>query len=523
VDAPQTLTPVQPAQRRRGRPYRPPVDPSSYASAAGGEIERIAWLLGTTRLYASGGAYFSRRDFVPALVGAGVPADESRVSRWEAAGVAAPDSVIDGYERVLGLGRGELLVVANCLRPVTLPAPQPATLDELHTVLDPLFELVLDGSPTGADWLRLSDTLLAQPAIYLPPDLWERLASRLLNELGRSLHLGYASRLLALRRLLAVGVARRHVVPAIGRVAIDHCAPRTADAIALLQYVPGAYGTGVAMRLLDSDQEVHRRGAARAVAAMLASHTFDMDAMPALEATAIRLLGEDENATHIADLVRRMPGDSLERVRAAVHGHPAMALVLRTSEVVSADTARQVALRIAEEAVRFVTEILGSEPDPMLERLTREALFHSHAERRHRAAMLLAFSPFRVGVATGITTALTSGADAYMSGRLTRLLRFCVSAEELPVLLELSSSTDPTVRAHALRAIGNVPAELDELEAAALAVQAEPWSNSRHAEATMYALGMHGWADVTPGANGANGAVGELCAWWSEAGSRLTA
>ena len=513
---PQTLTA---AARKRGRPYRPPADPSPYAAASGGENERIAWLLGTTRLYAADSVYYSRQDFVPALVDAGIPADESRVSRWEAAGVVAPDNVIEGYERVLGLRPGQLQVVASCLRPITAPAPQQTTADDLHATLDPLFDAVLDGDPTGDDWLRLSETLLAHPTVYLRAELWEQMASRLLNELGRSVLRGYAARLLALRRLMSLAVAQRHVVPAIGRVAIDPCAPRTPDAIALLQYVPGAYGTGVAMRLLDSDREVHRRGAARALAAMLASHTFDMEAMSALEAASIRLLGEDENATHIADLVRRMPGDSLERVRAAVNGHPGLALVLRTSELLGTDAARQMALRIAEEAVREVTQIRGSEPDPMLERLVREALFHSHAERRRRAAMLLAFSPFRAGIASGISTALTSGIDAYIAGRLTRLLRFCVSPDELPILLELSSNTDPNIRMHALQAIGNVPAELDELEASALAVQAEPWSNTRHTEVTMYALGMHGWTDVTPGAHET---VAEHCAWWSSAGGRLT-
>lgn len=511
--------PVDSPQRKRGRPYRPPADRSPYAAATGGSQERIAWLLGTNRLWGGDGAFASRRAFVPALAAAGVPADESRLSRWEAGGVPLSNAVVEGYERALGLAPLQLAAVTQCLRPVVPPASGRIDSDELHALFDPLFDLVLDGEPAGADWLGFTEALLAHPGVYLRPGVWEQLARRLLTELGRSIHLAYSARLLALRRLLVHPVAQRHVVYAIGHVATDRCAPRSADAIALVQHVGGAFGTGVAMRLFNSDQEAHRRGASRAMAAMLARDDFDEESLPALEAAAVRQLSEDETAVHVADLVLRMPLAVAERIRAAFRGHPAMELVGRAGELVSNDVSRQVAQRVAEEARRQTTGPSGADPDPMLERLLREALFHANAERRSQAGMLLMFSPFRDGIASGVAAQLATGPEPPVAGRLVRLLRYCITKEELPALLALQPAADAGARPHALQAIAHLPVALDPADASALAAQPDVWRDPRLAAATMYALGMHGHAELAAGRPEA----ADFAAWWRTTGPRLTA
>jgi len=510
---------VDSPKRRRGRPYRPPADRSPYASATGGVPERIAWLLGTNRLWAGDGAFASRRAFVPALAAAGVPTDESRLSRWEAAGAPISNAVIEGYEQALGLPALQLSAVAQYLRPIVPPAPNRLGSHELHALFDPLFDLVLDGEPAGADWLTFTQALLAHPGVYLRPAVWEQVARRLLTELGRSMHLAYSTRLLALRRLLAHPVAQRHVVYAIGHVATDPRAPRSADAIALVQHVGGAFGTGVALRLFNSDQEAHRRGACRAMAAMLARDEFDDESLPALEAAAVRQLSDDETALHVADLVLRMPMLVAERIKVAFRGHPAMELVGRGGELVSNDVSRQVAVRVADEGRRQAAGPGPRDPDPMLERLVREALFHANAERRSQAAMLLMFSPFRDGVASGVAAQLATGPEPAVAGRLVRLLRYCISKDELPALLALQPAADAGARPHALQAIAHLPVALDPADATALAEQPGVWKDPRLAAATMYALGMHGHAALAA----KHPEAANLVAWWKATGPRLTA
>lgn len=512
--------------RKRGRPYRPPVDPTPYAAVTGGADARIAWLLGTTRLHAAEGRFANRRDFVPALAGAGISCDESRISRWESGSTHVPLSVIAGYEQVLELPQNRLTAVAQHLSPApAIGNSRKELTPESHRRLDELVDLTLDGAPSGSDWLDLADILAEHPTVYMRADIWRDLTARLLAELCRSLGVGYVTRLVTLRTLLTHPVVQHHVVRAIGQFVMDPCSVRVADAVALLQHVPGAKGTPIVMRLLGSDSEPIRRGAARAAAAMLARDDFAPEHLPELETTLPWLLSLDEQATHAAEVVRQLPPASQERVRAAVRRpHHGLELVLKHAETVPPETARSLGTSLATEAQVHAGGPSAGEPDHLLQRLVREALFHAHPERRSQAATLLMASGFREGISRACGHLL--GSDGGATGvPVARLLKYCFATRELPIVFgaAVGGVRGPTdgVRVHALHALGHLPQRLSVQQARLLAAGIGD-AERRIVDATLYALGMHGRSDVV-GQDSPAPRVRELHRWWSGAGERLLA
>lgn len=512
-----------PQPRRRGRPYRPAIDPSPYTGVVSNGGVRMSWLLGTTRLHGHGGRYANRRDFVPALEAAGLHSDESRVSRWESGSAQVGSAVATGYEAVLGLPHGLLRSVGYLMHP---PAPpvQGAGAKELgpadYRELDRLIDVCLDGSPTGQEWLSLSDALAGLPGVFLRSQTWRSLGLRLLCELCRSLGVGYATRLAALRRLLTHPMAQHQLVLAIGEFVMDPASVRLGDAIATLQHVPGKRTTALVMRLLGSDNEAVRRGAARCAAAMLAAGTFGEAHLADLEAAVIRLIGHGHDEVYLADVVRRMPDEAARRILQSLRGRPMLEVVLRHGESVAPTTSRQTAASIAAAAQYRLATSAHSEPDQMLERLIREAMFHAHAERRSQAGTLLMASPYAQGIARACAEFL-NGSDAEVSARAAALMRYCVTADELPVLLAAAADSSglrsDVVRRHATVALAHAPAPLEREQAALLAHRAAPW-NDRLSEATIYSLGMHGHAPTN--APGAPGWVREAAAWWADNGPR---
>lgn len=503
-----------PAPKRRGRPYRPPVDTTPYDDVVGGGATRVAWLLGTTRLHARGGTYASRRHFVVALNDRGVVCDEPRVSRWESGGSTATIGVIRAYEDVLGLTPYSLVAVAAMTddgvagsRVATSVAP-----------MDVLLDATLDGAPTGADWLELVGQLAAHPSLYMRADTWTAISEKLVSELCRSTGAGYTTRRYALRSLVTHPAASPHVVRAIEGYVADPCAQRSSDVIALLQHLPAEAATSHLLALLEDERPSVQRGAARAVAALLARGSLAADAALTLEHTVRERLAADPMALHLADVARQLPCGAADRIRAALGDDPLLGPVVTHSELLPADTSELVSAGVALAAQSKMTL---QEPDPMLARLVREALFHSNGERRSQASSLLLASPYRAGLSRACASYL-DGADADVSGRLARLLRYCIDRPEFPLALGAAiQGNSPAVRHNALRAIGHVPVELTAAQAMLLVNGAAPWDDAMVVDGTLYALGMHGHADLAGRAVPGLQRVSDLSAWWLRHGGRV--
>ena len=508
-----------PTQRRRGRPYHLPVDPSPFADPTGGVNVRLAWLLGASRLGAADGAFANRRAFLPALVAeTGVPCDESRISRWESGHSAVPPEVLAAYETVLAMPPGSLRALALRLAPALR---MPADADNDTPPLDALLALVLTGEPVGNDWLTLTEVLAARPAISLEASTWSALCGRLIGELARATPLAALPRRAAVRRLLRHAVAQRHMADAIDE-ALGHPWPvRPAEVAALVQHAPDASARVVS--LLGSGPDVARRGALRAAAALLAREAFAPAKLADLATLLVELLSVSRADLDLADVIHRLPVTCAWRVRHAAAGSPTLGLITPTGEIVDPAIADSVAGGLATAAQRSAPGALGTATDPMLERLVREALFHGHVERRDQSLALLRLSPYADHLAVAAAADLCDGAGQSRA-RQAALLRLCGSPRQLPVLVAAATGADPAVAAAALAALGDNPHRLTEAQARlVLPREAEP--DLRLLDAALDTLGRHGHmglalplAQDTRIARRVEGRI----AWWTEAGARVT-
>ena len=506
--------------RGRGRPYRPPLDSSPWSSVAGGTGARIAWLLGTSRMLHAGGAYANRQEFLPELTARGLKVDNTKLSRWESGNGPLSPAIVQAYEEILGLPAQQLRSTVSLLTgssAAPTPAEDPAAAER---TLDTLVERVLGGESCGGDcWVRLTSELAAHPAIYLRSVLWRSLATQLISELSRSVGVAYTARLAALHQLIAHPMAHNDVIAAIGQYVTDPHAVRVDDVIASLAQSPSAGGRFLALGLLASGDADLQNGAARAIGAMQAAHAWSSSLDASLESGLIDLLGASTATadTHLhADLLRYLDADARERVTKAV-GEPQHQFLLDHATLTSPATASLIAANVTASAQESAP-MVGDAPDPMLERLVREALFHAHSERRHRAAVLLAASPYAAGIG-GAAAGLFNADDPLIARRAADLLRFAITPAETDHVLKAPVQRSEEVQAAALTALGHVP-ELDDSHVEHVLRQSHPWETEPQADAALYVLGMHGLTDRLA-AHEVPARVSSAAEWWRRTGARV--
>lgn len=515
--------------RGRGRPYRPPLDSSPWSSVTGGIGARTAWLLGTSRMLQADGAYANRQEFLPQLTARGLKVDNTKLSRWESgAGLLSP-AIVQAYEEILGLPAQHLRSTVSLLTGSTAtpaPAEDPAAAER---TLDTLVERVLgEDVCTGDHWVRLTSELAAHPAIYLRSVLWRSLATQLISELCRSVGVAYTARLAALHQLIAHPMAHNDVIAAIGQYVTDPHAVRVDDVIAALAQSPSAGGRFLALGLLASGDCDLQHGATRAIGAMLAANAWSETLNASLESGLIELLvtdteGGDGSAgttteTHLhADLLRYLDADARERVTKAIGERLQHVFVLDHATLVSPATASLIAARVTASAQESAP-MAGDAPDPMLERLVREALFHAHSERRHRSAVLLAASPYAAGIGAA-AAGLLNADDPLVARRAADLLRFVITTAETDHVLSAPVERTHEVQVAALAALGHVP-ELADAHVDDVLRQGHPWSVEQHCDATIYVLGMHGLTDRIA-SHDVPARVTSAAAWWRRTGSRV--
>ncbi|MGZ6677296.1 MAG: hypothetical protein ACXVD1_08640 [Nocardioides sp.] len=507
--------------RGRGRPYRPPLDSSPWSSVTGGTGARTAWLLGTARMLYADGAYANRQEFLPELIARGLKVDNTKLSRWESGAGSLSPVIVQAYEEILGLPAQQLrstvtLLIGSSAAPT--PTEDPAAAER---TLDSLVERVLGGDTCGGDyWVRLTSELAAHPAIYLRSVLWRSLATQLISELSRSVGVAYTARLAALHQLIAHPMAHNDVIAAIGQYVTDPHAVRVDDVIAALAQSPSAGGRFLALGLLASGDADLQNGAARAIGAMQAANTWSEGLNAALENGLIDLLGNStegsESSLH-ADLLRYLDADARERVLKAI-GEPLQhQFLLDHATLTSPATASLIAAGVTASAQESAP-MVGDAPDPMLERLVREALFHAHSERRHRSAVLLASSPYAAGIGAA-AAGLLNADDPLVARRAAELLRFAITPAETDHVLRAPVARTQEVQAAAMVALGHVP-ELHDAHIDDVLRHSHPWSTEQQTDAGLYVLGMHGLTDLLA-TQEVPARVLSAAEWWRRTGARV--
>lgn len=522
----------QPGPKRRGRPLRLPEDDNPLHRVHGGVNNRVAWLLATSRIYAGDPELAHRDKFVVALNELGVAADQARVSRWESGHLRVPDRIVVAYEQVLGAGPGKLAAAVNGVRRALEPHSPGnevvlTTPETLHRELDKLFDHAYDDGH-GSDWLALTNYLAIHPNIYLRPETWTDLANRLITEMARATGAGFTRRFEATRTLIRHPGAQRHVVRAIGVFVTDPDAQSVVYPLTLLQEVPHPRSQELVMRLLGTSSGMLQQGAAWVAATKLARGHFDLTAQRRLEGLAVLMIAAGPRATpdvDIFDVAARLSEESQARVVTAVREsttYPRLERLLRTGEVMPKRVTREVSAQVAARTQELTPPPYRLEPDLMLERLVREALFHGHQERRHQAAILLTVSPYRDGVARAVTEVADETAEAEVARRSAALLRYLGTEEQRSDLLGWARAGDrPEVRDHALISLGRLPGGMTP-DCNAVVMDALTTSTVPEVQrAAMYALGMSGAPQLADLAANGDDFQRRAAQWWIRIGPAI--
>lgn len=521
-----------PPPRRRGRPQRLPEDPHTVASGVVGCDQRIAWLLTVARVLGPDPDLARRDGFIAALRARGIPADASRVSRWESGLQPLPHRVAATYEEMLGLTEGSLVSVAGGLRRSFGSGPTPRenvvrdselTEAELNRLLD----RTESGGATGAQWLQLADHFNRFERVFLRESDWTALCQALVNELGVAAGIGYVRRYEAAAAFIRHPNARRHLILAVGQFVTDPDTQVVAPVLNLLSEVPDPAAAALTLRMLsaDSENKYLRRAASSVAATKLARGHFDEAALPRLESHVVGALRRGESLDgrlDSFDLAVRLPEDAWERVHGALRTRRAHQLVsqARTAdEMIPPARAASVVAELAPAVQADTPSHHPQEPDLMLRRLLREALFHSHKPRRHHAALLVAASPYAPAAARHCLRLAADDNDLLAARAWTVLMRVGDGGQRDEVVRMAVAEQRPSVRSRALVNVG-LGRGLTAEQGAAIAERYDA-SRSIERHATLFALGMTGAPQLAAFAASDDPETQRGARWWTGQGSAL--
>ncbi|MBM7516744.1 helix-turn-helix domain-containing protein [Nocardioides nitrophenolicus] len=206
-------------------------DPTPLAGARIDVAARIGWLLRTSRVSAG----VPLREFA-ARSGGGLSA--ATLSRVETTGRRS-GSVVDAYERALGLPHGHLRAPVDVLCRTFAYAPadaDPYVPDPSLTGFTAAVDAVQSPDPSAQDWLRFAEYHVLTP-FGMPAHTIRPLVVRLADEVGRAAGLAYQLRYEALSKLRCSPYA--DVVGAAIRDAVEQPGmQRPADLLSAITELP---------------------------------------------------------------------------------------------------------------------------------------------------------------------------------------------------------------------------------------------------------------------------------------------
>ncbi len=475
----------------------------------------------------------ARRDgFIAALKKRDIPVDAPRVSRWESGMHTLPNQVIATYEQVLRLPEGALTAVADGLLravPDDQPARRSPARDEplLNHEIESLVDRAELGAATGAHWLRLGEELNRYDRVFLREREWAQLTHKLVSELGSAVGLAYVRRYEAAARFVRHPNARRHLVMAVGRFVTDPHTQVVAPVLNLLGEVADPAASELTLRMLtaDSENKYLRRAASSVAAVKLARGHFTPDALPRLESHVVGALRRGESLDgrlDSFDLAVRLPDESWEQISHALRTRRAHQLVheaRQSDEMITPARAASLVADLAPAVQASTPTHQAQEPDMMLRRLLREAMFHSHKPRRHHAALFIAASPYAPAAARHLLEVAADGNDLLAARAWTVLMRIGDGGRREEVIGLATDDKRPSVRARALVNVGLGGALSPDQCGAVL----ERFDSSRSLErhATLFAVGMAGAPELAELAAAEDPEVKYGATWWLRQGSAI--
>jgi hypothetical protein len=519
--------------KRRGRPQQFPRDPTSLSGETISVDHRVAWLLSVSRILGARPDLAQREAFVAALDGVGVKADATRISRWESGQQRVPDRVVETYELVLGLPSGHLRAPVLGLRRAYGAGPAGST--NLTVFADPATELedaveqAMTGTADGETWLRLSGALTRVANVYLPQQVWAAVVGPLVSELQRSSGTGHLLRREAAAVLVRSRVAQRHVLRALGEQVMDPDVQVIGPALSLLGEVSGTASSELVLRLLASENAILRHSATSVAVTKAGRGHFSEAALDQLEAHAIRGISRHPGAAHALDaieLTAHLEEAGYQRVLALARDrdlrtHQALVTTRAMSEIIPSDQARTITRELSATVQAAAPAPFGLEPDPMLERLLREALFHANKQRRFHAAVFLATSPYARPIANACRELALGPSETVAARAWTLLGRIGPETGSAGTIHLALAEPRPTVRSRALLNVGVSRERLGAYDADGLVDLATSTDSPDLAHAASFALGMQGARQLQELAARNDHPSGAAAAWWLRTGPAI--
>lgn len=491
---------------------------------------RVAWLLATSRMLHPDPDLATRDRFVEALKEQGVAVDNTRISRWESGAHAANDEVLGGYERVLGLAEGTLTSVVGGLRR-TLGSPHVVRNSDPtgpeFTDLDRLLDGVSAARTHGTQWQALAAEVTRYDRVYLRQHEWATLCNKLVRELSRSVGLAYVRRYEAAAALIRHSSAQRHLSRALGSFVMNPDTQVVAPVLNLLTEVDDQAASDLVLRMLGAESRGLRRAASSVAAAKLRRGHIPEHSLRQLEAYTATVMRRGEpldGALDAFDLAMQLPSTSFANLMEAITDRRIQAQLGRARSTGELLTRQQAAAVIADLAADTQADTDGGhhpEPDMMLRRLMREALFHTHKVRRHQAGLLLAASPYRNAVARQCH-ALTGGSNYFLAARAwTLMMRVGHAGRRSDILLRAMTETRPTLQSRALVNLGLSKEPVSNHEARAILGTFDESARGSVRHGTFFALGMSGVSALERLAEHDAEQIRRTAAWWREQGPAI--
>ncbi len=496
--------------RRRGRPQRLPIDPSPLGSTTVDPQLRLAWLLATSRVMSPDPDVATRSRFIVTLREGGLPADASRVSRWESGQLALPVPAILAYARTVGLAAGPALSLTRMLtRHATTQRrdPDPSAYDAVslstHELEDLLHRAVEETQNPlrGGDWLQLAICLTRFELVFLGSPAWSAMCARLVSELARSTGTAQLQRYEAASTLLTSPLAKSAMLRAIGSWLVAPAVQVPAPVLMLLREIDDRAAGALALRFLGDENRLLREAAVPVVAVKVSRDNLGAKVFERLESLCLhRLQASHQHRAHrqAFDLATRLPEDSIVRIASAMRDRALMVRLLAAHSSGTAVTPDQV-LRVSRLVANDVRANAGAhryETDGMLERLIQESLFHVHASRRELASHLLAASPYAPQLRLRLVGLVRGNDEPLALSAAEMIAAFGTDPSAEPLLDRGVGDSRPAVQAEAIRTAATVDESwcsdhVDDLVGLAVS---HPHKLVR--SAAIFGLGMAGSASV---------------------------
>ncbi len=490
-------------------------DPTSLNGSTIHVAARIAWTMRMARL--TSGVEDSRLTAVAAAIGT----SPARLSRAET-GQLRDGSLVDGYERVLGLAEGSLRAPVDTLaRTFPWDSPPDVGRGSPITDLSQLSELTerLDAgdSVTGGEWLRWARAIAVPGNIGMPVPLARRLVRRLVHELSRSCGHGYPTRYEALAQVRCSDYGFIVLESAREEIAHPH-AQGLADLFSAVGESVSDDAVQWCLGLVAGDSPYVASCAALALenmAEISPSGSFWPAVAPDLMAVFDRIEPGTEQEEWAAHLIRLVPRETW-RLLGSVPRRP----LPPAPEVEGFDRAR--ANRQWRRCMAVAAHVGGQTgvgEQPMLARLVFEICYGHWETRAVTSYFLLGGLPALAQPTLERCAALVDEEpDERIRHRLARRLFGALAGRASGPAHEWLGSPDPVLRSAGLKIVGASGFILPQEDLRRAFVDR---STTR---AAAYAAGMSGHPELARIARDTtlDEDVRRSVRWWLERGSRVT-